>query len=244
MTEQGWLECTDPQKMLDFLRGKASDRKLRLFACACCRRIWGSLRKTRSRKAVDVVEQFAEGLLDAGKLRAAQAAAHDALMDTDENTIEDYGATLVVEVAGVDAGEAAIRATKSADVTAHVAVYGFDPDDPPTTEETEVAYQSLRTAEQTMQCRLLHCTFGNPFCPAAISPAWPSWNDGIVVRLAQATYDDRILPAGTLDSTRLFILADALEEAGCTDEQILTHLRGGGEHYRGCWVIDLLLGKN
>jgi hypothetical protein len=54
---------------------------------------------------------------------------------------------------------------------------------------------------------------------------------------------DRILPDGTLDNTRLLILADALEETGYTDEQILTHLRGGGDHYRGCWVIELLLGK-
>jgi hypothetical protein len=70
-----------------------------------------------------------------------------------------------------------------------------------------------------------------------------AWNDGTILRLAQAAYEDPILPAGTLDNTRLLILADALEEAGCTDEQILTHLRSGGEHYRGCWVIDLLLGK-
>lgn len=85
--------------------------------------------------------------------------------------------------------------------------------------------------------------FGNPFRPVIISSAWLSWSDRIVARLAQAAYDERILPAGTLDNTRLLILADALEEAGCTDAQILTHLRSGGEHYRGCWVIDLIRGK-
>lgn len=91
---------------------------------------------------------------------------------------------------------------------------------------------------------MLRDVFGNPFRGLIISSACLSWNDRIVVRLAQAAYDDRILPAGTLNNTRLLILADALEEAGCTDEQILMHLRGGGEHYRGCWVIDLLLGKS
>ncbi len=93
------------------------------------------------------------------------------------------------------------------------------------------------------QMELIRDLFGNPFRPASINRTLLAWNDRTVVRLAQAAYEERILPAGTLDNTRLLILADALEEAGCTDEQILTHLRGGGEHYRGCWVIDLLLGK-
>jgi hypothetical protein len=103
---------------------------------------------------------------------------------------------------------------------------------------------AARAVEQSFQCDLLRDIFGNPFRRIVFCSAWLSWNDSIVVRLAQAAYDDRILPAGTLDNTRLLILADALEEAGCTDEQILTHLRSGGEHYRGCWVIDLLLGKH
>jgi hypothetical protein len=75
------------------------------------------------------------------------------------------------------------------------------------------------------------------------SAAVPAWNDATVVRLAQATYEERHLPAGTLDSGRLAVLADALEEAGCSDEQALQHLRSSGAHYRGCFVVDLLLGK-
>ena len=61
--------------------------------------------------------------------------------------------------------------------------------------------------------------------------------------LAEAAYDRRHLPSGELDPARLAVLADALEEAGCTDPDLLDHLRGPGPHYRGCWVIDLLLGK-
>jgi hypothetical protein len=78
--------------------------------------------------------------------------------------------------------------------------------------------------------------FGNPFRPVAIAPAWLAWNDGTVPKLAQTIYDDRrfdLLP----------ILADALEEAGCDHADILTHCRGPGPHVRGCWVVDLLLGK-
>jgi hypothetical protein len=64
-----------------------------------------------------------------------------------------------------------------------------------------------------------------------------------VLKLAQAAYDDRLLPSGLLDNTRLAVLADALEEAGCGDAEILAHCRGGGEHVRGCWPVDLVLGK-
>jgi hypothetical protein len=63
------------------------------------------------------------------------------------------------------------------------------------------------------------------------------------VALAQAAYDDLILPAGTLDSARLLLLADALEDAGCADADLLGHLRGEGPHVRGCWAVDLVLGK-
>ena len=64
-----------------------------------------------------------------------------------------------------------------------------------------------------------------------------------MVSLAPAAYDDRTLPAGTLDPDRLAVLADALEEAGCDNDDLLSHVRGPGPHVRGCWVVDLLLGK-
>ena len=63
------------------------------------------------------------------------------------------------------------------------------------------------------------------------------WNDGTVHRVAQAIYDERAFE-------RMPILADALEDAGCDNADILNHCRNGGEHVRGCWVIDLLLGKS
>ncbi len=99
-------------------------------------------------------------------------------------------------------------------------------------------------AERAAQCDLLRDLFGNPFRHDSLSPAVLAWNGGIVVRLAQAAYDERQLPEGTLDNGRLAVLADALEEAGCADAAILSHCRSGGEHVRGCWVIDLLLGKS
>jgi hypothetical protein len=83
-----------------------------------------------------------------------------------------------------------------------------------------------------------------PARPVALDPAWLRWRDGTVARLAQATYDGRRRPDGTLEPERLAVLADALEEAGCADQDILGHLREqGAVHVRGCWVIDCLTGR-
>jgi hypothetical protein len=80
---------------------------------------------------------------------------------------------------------------------------------------------------------LVDCVFGNPFRPAMIDSAWLSWNNGAVRRIAQIIYKERAFHD-------LPILGDALEEAGCTNPDILTHLRGPGHHVLGCWPLDLL----
>jgi hypothetical protein len=98
--------------------------------------------------------------------------------------------------------------------------------------------------ELRANCDLLRCIFNNPFRPVPlIDSSLLKGNHGLVKRLAQATYEHRQLPGGALDNTRLAVLADALEEAGCTDEALLSHLRSDGPHVRGCWVLDLILGK-
>jgi hypothetical protein len=88
--------------------------------------------------------------------------------------------------------------------------------------------------------KYLRDLIGNPFRPASLTP---SWLTPVVVNLAHAAYYNRILPSGLLDNGGLAILADALEEAGCDNADILSHLRGPGPHRRGCWPVDLLLGK-
>jgi hypothetical protein len=92
--------------------------------------------------------------------------------------------------------------------------------------------------ESKEQALLLHCVFGNPFRPIPLNEKWFTAE---IKGLARQTYENRCLPAGTLDSTQMHVLADALEEAGCTNQDMLGHCRGPGPHVRGCWVIDLVL---
>jgi hypothetical protein len=102
---------------------------------------------------------------------------------------------------------------------------------------------TAKAAERGEQVRLLRDVFGNPFRPPSpIDPAWLAWNDGAVARLALAAYEERQLPSALLDPARLAVLADALEEAGCSDAGLLGHLRGEGPHVRGCWAVDQILG--
>jgi len=103
-------------------------------------------------------------------------------------------------------------------------------------EENAGPMRAARNVEKTKQIPLIHCIFGNPFCPACIDSAWLTWNDGTVVSIAEAIYTDRAFD-------RLPILADALEDAGCDNRDILEHCRLPGVHVRGCWVVDLVLGK-
>jgi hypothetical protein len=91
-------------------------------------------------------------------------------------------------------------------------------------------------AEDTKQASLLREIVGNPLNPVARNLAWLAWNDGAVPKLAHDIYEERRFED-------LPILADALEEAGCANADILAHCRQPGAHVRGCWVLDLLLGK-
>jgi hypothetical protein len=90
-----------------------------------------------------------------------------------------------------------------------------------------------RWREGDLQVALLQDILGNPFRLAVLDPAWIAWQGGTIPRLAEAIYQERAFD-------RLPVLADALEEAGCTDREVLEHCRGPGPHVRGCWVLDLV----
>ncbi len=206
MTAAEWRACTDPLVMLDFLRGKASDRKVRLFACGFCRRNWHLLPDGPSRKAVEISERYADGQV---KRQALSEARRMACKPRPKIHIAYY-------VASDSAWDAAVQ---TAD--AHDRYWGRERDE-----------RRMRD-----QCELLCELFGDPLLSAAVNPAWLYWNDGAIRKMAQLIYDHR-------GFDRLPLFADTLEDAGCTDADILNHCRQPGEHVRGCWAVDLLLGKS
>jgi hypothetical protein len=107
----------------------------------------------------------------------------------------------------------------------------------------ELRRASASEEEASVQLGLLRDVVGIPCRRISLEPSLLRWNDGVIAKLALSAYSGRFLPEGTLASSLLAILADALEEAGCTDADILGHLRGPGPHVRGCWPVDLCLGK-
>jgi hypothetical protein len=197
MTEAEWDRCSDPQAMLAFLRGKASDRELRLFACACYRRQWDSLPDAHAREAA---ERYADGLVTREELKAARVGSHPAAW----------------HLTGKSGGVAAWDVVEDAFL--------------------DLAWDRRALEGLAPLADLLRDIIGNPFEPVSLAPAWLAWNDGTVRKLAEAVYQERRF--GDLP-----VVADALEDAGCTDRDILNHLRGPGPHVRGCWVVDLLLGR-
>jgi hypothetical protein len=234
VTEAEWLACADPQPMLEFLRGKASDRKLRLFAVACCRRVWHFLTDDRNRRAIEVVESYADGLVPKKALKAARRRTFQVRTERPNIIGQDYrwGAAFAE---GATDGLTLGPHESAQDTAYHAAIalaYGATPG-----RERDERFQVSRNAERLVQARLLHEIFTNPFRPVALDPAWQT---PTVTALAKSAYEERQLPAGTLDTQRLAVLADALEDAGCTDEQMLAHLREPGPHVRGCWVLDLV----
>ena len=253
MTEQDWLNCTDPEAMLDTIKEKVSNRKLRLFACACFRRIWHLLGDERSREGVEVFERFVDGQATADEFTKANQAVNaatddasnvvseaDAMYSEDDTTGGDYAMAEALCSAAYGLcyiAEATPRVAHSASCAAsavgseqEAVVYAKDPE---ANVKAQGACELARATETAVQTRLVRDIFGNPFRPVTIDP---SWLTSTTVSLAEGIYSDRAFD-------RMPILADALQDAGCDSADILGHCRSDGPHVRGCWVIDLLLGK-
>lgn len=222
MAEGGWLICVNPRRMLAFLRGirKASDRKQLLFAVACYRRIWDSL-SDQDRQMVRVAERYADGRATWEEMSEATiaSAGRATKIATRLRQFVDGACATALRRPAVDAYRRAMAIIDAGEVED-----AMDPRD---------AHMGARSEEQFAQEQFLRDLFGNPFRPTAADPAWLTPG---VLELAGAIYDE-----GAFD--RLPALADALEAAGCHDPDWLGHLRGPGPHLRGCWAVDLVLGK-
>jgi hypothetical protein len=262
-TEQEWLACDDPGRLLRRARFRSHRRKSRLFAVACCRCIWRMLVDERSRMAVEVAERHADGAATDDELaaaaRAADAAHHEmyATLGKVGSSLEwaalyaahpdpFHGAKNVSWMAAWCRFYQAKKSQPDYDDIHHLPCRLIERVGPLALLlgrwKVEIIEQAEATgAEKHVQAALLRCIFGNPFRPVAFDPTWLTSQ---VMSLAQAAYDHRNMPGGTLDPTRLGILADALEEAGCTEQSLLDHLRSLGPHVRGCWPLDRCLAKD
>jgi hypothetical protein len=229
MRESDWVKAADPDPMLNYLRGRASDRKLRLFAAACCRDVWPLL-DARGRAAVEMVERFADGKATLREITAARTAA---LAAERGGGAAGQAARAAYWAASCQAGESVWNVCAAA---AGAAAMAAARDAQTTGSDRRSAWENAHASVATLQASRLRECFGNPFRPPAIRPEWLAWNGGIVGLLARAVYEE-----GAFD--RLPVLADALEEAGCTDAEVLGHLRGPVSHVRGCHVVDLLIGR-
>jgi hypothetical protein len=208
VTEEQWLACEDPERMLEFLRGKASERKLRLFAVACMRRVGHLLIEKQSMEAVELAEEFAEGrvskadLTDKRKqlnngvkgggtgrfLTAARRSARVAGWTEPKAGAVSQAWTWAWsgsrELMRVDTVQAALEVAVAAECSA--ANNSLD------SIRNVKALEAARSDEKATQAALLRCVFGRlPFRHLALGTAWLVWNDRTVPQLAQAIYDER-----------------------------------------------------
>lgn len=218
MTEAQWLACSDPQPMLEFLRGRVSDRKLRLFAVACCRRIWHLLRDQRSREAVEIAEQFVDSLTTDSRLDAAWRRSWEA-----DPKYHCDGNSNGIRCASITAHKSAWTAVDVVSEMLPMAC-GYEC---AKWDSNDRWQNAARVATLTMVLDLRHI-MGNPFHPYHPPPSWPS----TVVSLAQAAYDQQPVH---------FALHDALLD--CGQQELAEHFKEPG-HPKGCWVLDAILGKS
>jgi hypothetical protein len=254
MTESEWRGCTSPRPMLLFLLGtralrviaveafpacRGSDRKLRLFACACYHRLRDLLPDPVARAAVLVAERFADDSATAEALERAEARLREELDALEGPWRASRGAARAALLPRHDALALALQVTlpeapKAAYYASSNAYLAFAAIRSPGAVPSDRAFFASQTAEERAQTDLLRCVFGPlPFRPV---PSELSWRSPAVLALAAEIYEERRWG-------NLSVLADALSEAGCTDEAVLAHCRSPGPHTRGCWPVDLLLNK-
>jgi hypothetical protein len=238
MTEADWLAATDPAPMLTFLADRASERKLRLFGCACCRRVWRLL-PAAGRKAVQASEQHADGRASARRRSDARLDVACAFLaaQAQDRALDARALAAAAAIVGALSPEgtempplAAASATAEwAAVSAGLSAAVTGPG-----EYSEQRYSDARRREMEEQSRLAREVFGpRPWVRATLNPGWIT---APVARFAAAMYNSRVY-------RRLAILADALEDAGCDNPELLAHLRSTAPHVRGCWALDLVLQK-
>jgi hypothetical protein len=219
--------------MLDFILARVGPRKRWLLACGLVRQIWDQLRDHRSKEAVEAAERRADGQATDDELHGAWVAALDAhfranwdatlaahcavrVLRPDESHLRD----LLRDARKVLARKPALERARS---------IGW--------RHSEGTPLHARAVAGRQQVGLFHELFGNPFRPLRLDPTWRRWHDGVVDRLARGVYQEQRF-------SDMPVLGDALEDAGCEDDDVLHHCRAPLLHVRGCHVLDAILGLN
>jgi hypothetical protein len=224
VTEAEWLAAFEPQGMLRHIHDSGAfspemiRRKFRLFGCACCREVWDRIPERPFRTAIEVAERHADGQVKIGELRSARHRCED-YRGSDKAATR--AAFAVTDHKAITAAVFAAQHAAGAGVSEHWLL------------QPRGHQQSTILERWGKQVLIVRDIFGNPLRPVAFDP---SWRTSTAVGLARSIYESRAFD-------RMPILADALEEAGCDEPSVLEHCRGDGPHVRGCWVVDLILGK-
>lgn len=262
MNETLWQGGGDIRAMLDELGDRVSERKLRLLAVACVRRVIVQVTNPHSRQALDVAERFAEGAVGETERVEAERIAREASSDDSyfqipalqavvhalawdirtghpppQANLGNPGGDAPVEEAAENPPAAGVEGGVRATLTALVELARLQAREGAAFPGEEIALGREAAAQEAFaQATVLRELFGNPYRPVVLEPLWLHWNEQCVPNMARGI-------AAAQTWADLPILADALEEAGCDSRALLDHLRGGAQHYPGCWAVDLLLGR-
>jgi|SRR5947209_2413207 hypothetical protein len=239
MLPERW-EAASLREMLSASAGRVSDRKLDLFNGWCCHALWPYLTDPRSRAAARYAERHVdEGCPDGPEreaiLLAAKAAVEESIKkahhaptaaECRRRFVYAWAAQIAQQSVGHDQPNRGVWANALLAAQA----FGYANDERaaclPGSEE-------LRDEQLNLQATIFRDIVGNPFDPVVLDPRWKTDD---TLGLARGIYEDRAFG-------RLPILADALMDAGCDDDRLLAHCRGRRPHTRGCWAVDLILGK-
>jgi hypothetical protein len=235
MTEEEWLKAQHSAPLLHFIAPKVSDRKLYYFDIACARRIAPLLVYPESSHAVEVLERFVEGQCGGDVFAELSYEVEGAAFCAESgripwlDAIERLPISVLTELAANPN-----YPIESAQRLITLAAYFIDRIFSSVPSERRFRDpQPSPTGNFFQPVPLAHDVFGNPFRTVKFRRAWRT---DTAVSLARAMYESHEFGA-------MPILADALQDAGCDNTDILDHCRGPGPHVRGCWVIDLVLGK-
>ncbi len=211
------LASADPLRLLDSIQGQASERKLRVLACACCSHVRYEPIVRLCRRTVAVAERFADGLATADELRKAQETSFNEDTDLGLYGVDGQVAVWIAIPEAFDAARGVLSACL----------------------ESDKSYYWIWERQLRRECRARYTRLvAEVFDPLLSRPVGfaKRWRTSTVKALAEGIYNERAFD-------RLPILADALQDAYCNSDELLSHLRSPVPHVRGCWALDLVLGK-